>query len=76
MLQDYGNFLSYICKAYKGTPAPSSCSGLYAAELNKKGNMNIPAPVCYTGMTIKSMFSCITSVVMSWIRWVTEAALE
>ncbi|KAL3518023.1 hypothetical protein ACH5RR_020612 [Cinchona calisaya] len=82
LYSDYRNFVTYICKAYKGTPVPSACGGL-PAELSaadiiscKKGNMNILTPVCYTGVTIKSIFSGITSAVTSWMRGVTEAALE
>lgn len=76
VLQDYRDFISYICKAYNGTPVPSACSGLSAADISKKGNMNIFTPVCYTGVTIKSIFSGITSTVTSWIQVVTEAASE
>ncbi|KAL3530926.1 hypothetical protein ACH5RR_010248 [Cinchona calisaya] len=76
LYDDYRNFLSYICKAYKGTPLPSACSGLSAADLNEKGNMNIFAPACYTRAAIKSIFSGLTSAVSSWVQGFTETAFE
>ena len=53
---------------------PAACSGLSAADVSEKGSLNIFTPVCYTGVTIKSLFSGITTAVASWVRGVTEAA--
>ena len=37
LLQDYENFISYICKAYKGTDVPKACSKIYLKTLPKQG---------------------------------------
>ncbi|XP_027184268.1 gamma-interferon-responsive lysosomal thiol protein isoform X1 [Coffea eugenioides] len=74
LYDDYIDFVSFICKAYKGSPVPAACSGLSAADVSEKGSLNIFTPVCYTGVTIKSLFSGITTAVASWVRGVTEAA--
>jgi len=41
-LQDYENFLSYICKAYKGTDTPKSCTKVsYLTEVKAKNEHSV-----------------------------------
>ena len=42
-LQDFENFLSYICKAYKGPDIPKSCNVSHLAEVKPKPKHS----VCY-----------------------------
>ncbi|KAK7382452.1 hypothetical protein VNO80_01305 [Phaseolus coccineus] len=48
--EDYRNFVTYICRAYKGKVIPSACRSSLSArtydESNEKGN-NSFIPVCY-----------------------------
>lgn len=50
ILQDFENFMAYICKAYKGNPKPEACRSLsyqnYSTE-NFIGNSN--SAICYVG---------------------------
>ncbi|KAG4920536.1 Gamma-interferon-inducible lysosomal thiol reductase [Glycine soja] len=44
LYEDYENFLSYLCKAYKGTATPQSCTqASYLREVNAKPKHS----VCY-----------------------------
>ena len=64
-LQDYENFLSYLCKAYKGTATPQSCTqASYLREVNAKPKHS----VCYkdSGMPTREKVSSI--IVASWMH--------
>jgi len=49
-MQDYRNFETYICRAYKGKMMPSACRSSHSTktydESNEKDN-NFFIPVCY-----------------------------
>jgi interferon gamma-inducible protein 30 len=68
LYEDYENFLSYICKAYKGIAAPRICS---EKSLNtiKMRTAKFSRPVCYKEETKKSAFSTrIRSAIASWMQ--------
>ncbi|KAJ4840507.1 hypothetical protein Tsubulata_000443 [Turnera subulata] len=50
LYEDYENFLSYICKAYRGTASIKACSELSYHSSPRKISNPI-APVCYKGTT-------------------------
>ncbi|KAH1196978.1 Gamma-interferon-inducible lysosomal thiol reductase [Glycine max] len=57
LYEDYENFLSYLCKAYKGTATPQSCTqASYLREVNAKPKHS----VCYkdSGMPTREKFVC------------------
>ncbi|XP_059626435.1 gamma-interferon-responsive lysosomal thiol protein-like [Cornus florida] len=70
---DYRNFISYICKAYKSTKVPGACSSL-SFKTNPKEKENSILPVCCTEETKNSILSQMRSVIASWIRQVYMAA--
>ncbi|KAA8543712.1 hypothetical protein F0562_021542 [Nyssa sinensis] len=73
LYEDYENFISYICKAYKGTATACSDSSLNAI-LKEKAIPNHPHPVCYTEETTKSTLSRIRSAITWWMRQVNMVA--
>ncbi|XP_041023834.1 gamma-interferon-responsive lysosomal thiol protein-like [Juglans microcarpa x Juglans regia] len=44
--EDYGNFMNYICKAYKGNPRPEACISL-TFQMDSTEKANSLHPVCY-----------------------------
>ncbi|XP_059660906.1 gamma-interferon-responsive lysosomal thiol protein-like [Cornus florida] len=73
LYEDYENFISYICKAYKGTTVPSACSDLSLDAIPEEKANSKPS-VCYTEETTKLTLSTIRSVISSWISQVYMAA--
>ncbi|KAJ8440209.1 hypothetical protein Cgig2_023974 [Carnegiea gigantea] len=73
LYEEYENFTSYICKAYKG-PTPSACGDLSTGNVLKQ-KTDHPHPVCYTEETGKMPFlRSILSSVKSWALWVIDRA--
>lgn len=65
LLEDYENFISYICKAYKG-PSPSACKKASLASALRMKTYHAH-PVCYTEQTAKVPFLLkIWSFITSW----------
>ncbi|XP_021720993.1 gamma-interferon-inducible lysosomal thiol reductase-like isoform X2 [Chenopodium quinoa] len=65
LLEDYENFVSYICKAYKGPP-PSACKKASFASV-LRGKIDHYHPVSYTEQTAKMQFLVnIWSSIASW----------
>lgn len=63
LLQDYQDFTSYICKAYKGTaPVPSCSSSFNVLKMGRKLN-----PFCLK-QTVISKISTISSAITSWLN--------
>lgn len=54
LLEDYENFISYICKAYKGIP-PSACKKASFASVVKQKTKNV-RPISYNEHTTKLSF--------------------
>lgn len=63
-LQDYENYISYVCKAYKGAAVPKACSGL---SFNLIYGEKLIHPVCYEEIPAPTLLSRAISSVMSWI---------
>ncbi|KNA08335.1 hypothetical protein SOVF_163510 [Spinacia oleracea] len=66
LLEDYENFVSYICKAYQGTP-PSACKKESFESVSRKRTAHV-ARVCYTEQTAKAQFLVnLWSSITSWL---------
>lgn len=73
LYEDYENFTSYICKAYKG-PTPSACGDLSTSNVLKQ-KTDHPHRVCYTEEIGKMpSLRSISSSVKSWALWVIDRA--
>ncbi|XP_015874626.3 gamma-interferon-responsive lysosomal thiol protein isoform X1 [Ziziphus jujuba] len=73
LYEDYENFLSYICKAYKGVAVPKACreQSLNTIRTRKSKPRR---PVCY--MEEKSALSArIRSAIASWMQKMNMGAL-
>ncbi|KAF7845281.1 Gamma-interferon-inducible lysosomal thiol reductase [Senna tora] len=46
--EDYQNFVSYICRAFKGNPKPEACLSLSKFTSDSNYTTNSFLPVCYT----------------------------
>ncbi|KAK9279755.1 hypothetical protein L1049_013437 [Liquidambar formosana] len=74
LYEDYENFISYVCKAYKGTAVPNACSELSSKSIPKEKGNPIH-PVCYRDETTESTLSTrIISAITSWMHGVNEEA--
>jgi interferon gamma-inducible protein 30 len=62
-LQDYRNFVSYICKAYKGTDAPQSCNQV--SHLSTVREVEAKS-VCVRERVVPSLEK-IRSTIASWM---------
>lgn len=63
LLEDYDQFVSFICKAYKG-PVPSACKE--ASFLREK--INHARPVCYSEQAVEASFLMkIWSLIKLWV---------
>ncbi|PSR86199.1 Gamma-interferon-inducible lysosomal thiol reductase [Actinidia chinensis var. chinensis] len=72
LYEDYENFISYICKAYKGTTMPNACSDLALKTIPKEKAYS-SHPVCYREEATKSTLSKIRSAIISWMEQVYDA---
>ncbi|CAL5424630.1 unnamed protein product [Camellia sinensis] len=72
LYEDYENFISYICKGYKGTALPQSCVDL-ALNTIPKDKASPRHPVCYREEATKSKLSKIRSAIRSWMDKVDVA---
>ncbi|KAL1558532.1 gamma-interferon-responsive lysosomal thiol protein-like [Salvia divinorum] len=63
---DYRNFKSYICEAYKGTPKPSSCSESSVGRIRK---VKIDLLNTLFGQeSFKSKISRVLPAILSWLQ--------
>lgn len=68
-LQDYENFLSYICEAYSGTAKPEACSELSSSRVQLR-EARKSHPVCYMKeKTSSPVFEVMRSAVESMMSW-------
>lgn len=51
-LQDYENFISYICKAYKGNKAPSACAKYTSGKTSHRVKVKRSPLVCRKGVSM------------------------
>ncbi|KAL5817260.1 hypothetical protein ACOSQ3_025638 [Xanthoceras sorbifolium] len=70
LYEDYENFISYICKAYKGSTVPKACSNILLNTIHKQ-NADRIRPVCYKDATLSTQ---IRSTILSWMQKVNLAA--
>ncbi|WCJ34783.1 gamma interferon responsive lysosomal thiol (GILT) reductase family protein [Euphorbia peplus] len=72
LYEDYENFVSYICKAYKGTlkTAPKACRETY----NHNIRMGKSSPVTHKEKKISALSERIISGISSWMHRVDEVA--
>jgi interferon gamma-inducible protein 30 len=66
LYDDYENFTSYICEAYKGAILPNTCSDTSLKTIRKTKRNNL-GPVCYREEATKSLSSKIRSALTSWL---------
>lgn len=68
-LQDYENFMSYICEAYSGTAKPEACSELSVNRVQLR-EARKTHPVCYMKEKMSSpAFKAVRSAVESISGW-------
>ncbi|CAN1266561.1 Gamma-interferon-responsive lysosomal thiol protein [Linum perenne] len=69
LYEDYENFISYICKAYKGTANPKACSKASVIR-NQKPTATSSAPVSYKDDYVKTsrLSNIVRSAVSTWIH--------
>lgn len=72
LYDDYQDFMSFICKNYKGSPVPTACSELSTGEVIKLNTRN---PSSHTVEKIKLTFSWIRSALRTWIQGITAAGV-
>ncbi|XP_060175890.1 gamma-interferon-responsive lysosomal thiol protein [Lycium barbarum] len=63
LYQDYENFISYICKAYKGTAVVPACNA--SVKVDEKGRKIKPFGVTKTN---SSKLSTTSSAITSWMK--------
>ncbi|KAI7757892.1 hypothetical protein M8C21_032461 [Ambrosia artemisiifolia] len=72
LYEDYTNFISYICKAYKGSNVPQACLGLSHLTTAPKDTLKPLNHVCYKEeVDVKStstLSEIISSMMASWIN--------
>ncbi|XP_057782598.1 gamma-interferon-responsive lysosomal thiol protein-like [Salvia miltiorrhiza] len=66
LYDDYRNFKSYICEAYKGTPKPSACSKSSIGSIRKM-KMDLLNSL-FGQESFKSKFSRVLSAIFSWLQ--------
>ncbi|XP_075489807.1 gamma-interferon-responsive lysosomal thiol protein-like [Primulina tabacum] len=66
LYDDYRNFISYICNAYKGTTKPSACGESSMRRSIRKVMMDSMASL-YTEVTYKSKMSQIRQYILKWL---------
>lgn len=69
VLQDYENFLSYVCKAYKGTDAPKGCSQVFFDTIH----MADANSVCDEESVVPNFWEQLRSTITSWVPQMTVA---
>ncbi|KAI5603951.1 hypothetical protein POPTR_001G281004v4 [Populus trichocarpa] len=58
LYEDYEDFITYICKAYKGTATPKACSKPSGYSIQRPKAKSIP-PVCYRDTIISTLLEQI-----------------
>lgn len=66
MTQDYENFISYICKAYKGTNTPKSCSQVLLDTIQMV-DAKSKHSVCDNESAVPNLWDLLRSTVTSWL---------
>ncbi|KAE9594202.1 putative gamma interferon inducible lysosomal thiol reductase GILT [Lupinus albus] len=66
LYEDYENFLSYVCNAYKGTDTPQSCTKTYLNAVSK-GEGKYKHLVCYMERMIPT-WEKVRSTITLWMQ--------
>ncbi|XP_028768961.1 gamma-interferon-responsive lysosomal thiol protein-like [Neltuma alba] len=66
LYEDYENFISYICKAYKGTDIPKSCSQVLF-DANQMMDTKSKHSVCDEESVMPNLWELLRSTVTSWM---------
>ncbi|PON85888.1 Gamma interferon inducible lysosomal thiol reductase GILT [Trema orientale] len=74
--EDYENFLSYICKAYKGSAAQASCSELFFKTFQMEGAKPSHSVTYKEQEKIPILWARIRSTLASWMNQMNMAAVE
>jgi len=69
VLQDYRNFLSYICKAYQGTDAPQICTGASFLSTVREVEAKTKHSFCAKERVMPALEK-IRSTITSWMNFV------
>ncbi|KAJ8769793.1 hypothetical protein K2173_007653 [Erythroxylum novogranatense] len=64
LYEDYENFVTYICNAYKGTGPPKACNELSRYTIQRR-NAGVAGQVCYK----EPIMSDITEMIRSTMTW-------
>ncbi|XP_042508921.1 gamma-interferon-responsive lysosomal thiol protein-like [Macadamia integrifolia] len=56
LYEDFENFITYVCKAYKGNPEPDACKSLVHQVISEE-KANPTGEVCYAEETTKTLAS-------------------
>nr|GEY95103.1 hypothetical protein [Tanacetum cinerariifolium] len=76
LYDDYNNFISYICKAYKGSNVPQACLGLSHSVTASKDSISHVCHIDEENAKSKStIVGIISSTVASWMNHVGMAEL-
>ncbi|KAJ4725519.1 gamma-interferon-inducible lysosomal thiol reductase-like [Melia azedarach] len=71
LYEDYENFISYICKAYKGTAVPEACSNI-SLITNHRVKSEPTVPVC--DKETASLPTRTKPTILSWARKMSRVA--
>lgn len=64
--QDYENFISYVCKAYKGTDVPKSCSQVFFDAVQMV-NAKPKHSVCDKETVMPNLWEQLRLTITSWM---------
>ncbi|GMG98185.1 hypothetical protein Nepgr_000025 [Nepenthes gracilis] len=76
LFEDYENFISYVCKAYKGSTVPSACNDLSRNSIVLKKNLENVHLVSYAeeNHPKETLLSRMQSSIRSWAHQMVYAA--
>lgn len=69
LLQDYTNFLSYVCKAYQGTDAPQICTEASFLSTVREVEAKTKHSFCAKERVMPTL-ETIRSTITSWMNFV------
>lgn len=67
LYEDYEDFITYICKAYKGTATPKACSKQSRHSIPRAKAKSIP-PVCYRDTIVSTLLESVRSATSLWMQ--------
>ncbi|KAL8129047.1 hypothetical protein V2J09_018202 [Rumex salicifolius] len=76
LYEEYENFVSYVCKAYKGTALPSACSNASLTILPREKPENNAIPVCYLEKETANSKPTLLKRFQSSFNWILKVLSE